>query len=405
LPRTVPITAPVRHASASWWAHSCLVALLLLVPTLLSADPPAKSIKVVNAEALERRALDAYLGRGSAVDFAAAARDFEVAARAGRPFAQFMLAQQLFNGLGVTTDHKRAFTLYRSAAEQGLATAQSALGWMYMEGAGGTRQNLAAALQWLSSAARQEDARAYLLLSLLYENGWGISADRAFARHLLTRSTELGDPEACLRLGIALLYGPQQQRDPQHGLLVLRKAAGMQDSAANAAFQLGWWYLSAPSRARELPAAAHWMAQSAAAEHRLALLWLSEMHGKGLGLPQNPAKSRQLREQALAKASLRDKNEFAWQLSVSSDELLRNGPLAVRVMQGALTTLSTRNASYLDTLAAAHAESGNFEAAVLTQQDALQVLAGTRHTREKAESMRQRLQSYRDGQAYREAQP
>jgi TPR repeat protein len=186
-------------------------------------------------------------------------------------------------------------------------------------------------------------------------------------------------------------------------LQVLRKAAGMRDAAA--AYLLGWWYLSTAGHSREFPTAAHWMTQSAQAEHPLATLWLSEMHGKGIGVPLNPHKSARLREQALAKASLDEKNQFAWSLSVSNDDLLRNGALAVRVMQAALSKAATRTASYLDTLAAAHAENGNFEAAIEAQQDALGLLASKPHLRETAQGMRQRLRSYRAGQAYREAQP
>jgi len=396
------MSARANPTRASLVMRLCMAGSMLPLSMLLSADPLPKSTSRADPAKIERHALDLYLGRGTPVDHAAAAREFEVAARAGRPFSQLMLAEQLFDGHGAAVDRNRAFALYRSAAEQGVASAQSAVGWMYWQGTG-TKQDLSQALQWLSSAARQEDSRAYLLLSLLYANGEGVEADPVFARRLLARAAELGDAEACRRLGVALLYGPQQQRDSNYGLQVLRKGAGMQDGAA--AYLLGWWYLSAAGQSRELPAAAQWMAQSAKAEHQLATLWLSEMHGKGLGVPVNPLKSRQLREQALAKASLSEKNEFAWELSVSNDGLLRNGPLAVRVMQAALTTPETRTAPYLDTLAAAHAESGNFAAAVAAQREALQVLANTAQPRQMLQGMQQRLQSYRRGQAFREVPP
>lgn len=379
-----------------------MLVLALVFAGAASAEPAPKAQP--DAAASERRGLDFYLGRGRPIDYSGAARELEIAARAGRPYAQLMLAQLVLDGRGVSADPARAFMLYHSSARQGMAPSQAALGWMYWQGVG-TQRDPAQALHWLSLAARQQDARAHLLLALLYEKGEGVTADAAFARRLLTRSAELGDVEACRRLGTKLLFGPAQQRDAAQGLQMLRKAADMHD--AHAAYLLGRWYLSDGWRSRELSSAAHWMMQSVQGKHALAMLWLSEMYDKGLGVTMNPAKSRQLREQALAAASVGDKNSFAWDLSVSNDGLLRNGRLAVRVMEAALTTPESRTAAHLDTLAAAHAEDGNFEAAMAAQQDALQVLAtsaGAPRTvsRSLEAQMRQRLQSYADGQAFRE---
>lgn len=397
LPRTLPGTAISSARPQPRWQRLACGAAALLLAGFVHAEPPAA---VPTAVKVEQRAFDLYYGRGTAVDYSAAAREFAVAARAGRPLAQLMLGHQLFNGTGVRVDMQQAFKWYSAAAQQGMASAQGALGWMYLNGVGSKRDR-GEAIRWLAAAARQGEPRALLALSDVYARGVGVKADRKLALALLTRSAELGDPESCRKLGVHLVYGPPAQRDLPHGLQLLRKAAGMQDN--NAAYALGWWYLSSPAANRELFTAAQWMSQSASANHVMAGLWLSHMYGKGLGLPQNPAKARELLEHALALADLAEKNNFAWQLSVNPDGLLRNGALAVRVMQAALATHAARKPGYLDTLAAAQAEAGDFEDAIQTQQAALTALRGVE--RRLQPEMRARLQGYLSRQPFRETQP
>jgi TPR repeat protein len=256
-------------------------------------------------------------------------------------------------------------------------------------------------VRWLAAAARQDEPAALRLLSILYSNGIGVPSDHALADQLMHRAMELNDPEACLRLGLRSLYGGGAQRDAPYGLQLLRKAADMQDS--NAAYALGWWYLSSQPNAPELHTAVHWLTTSADAQHAMAGLWLSHIYDIGLGVPLNSAKARELLEHALALANLQEKNDFAWELSVNPDRVLRDGPLAVRIMQTELAAAKARTPAYLDTLAAAYAEAGDFARAAKAQQNALAALRPAQRATER--EMHDRLQIYRAGRPFREARP
>ena len=69
-----------------------------------------------------------------------------------------------------------AARLFRPLAEQGIASAQNNLGWMYTQGRG-VSQDYQEALKWYRRAAEQGIASAQNNLGLMYENGRGVRRD------------------------------------------------------------------------------------------------------------------------------------------------------------------------------------------------------------------------------------
>lgn len=67
-------------------------------------------------------------------------------------------------------------------------------------------------------------------------------------------------------------------------------------------------------------------------------------------------------------------NNFAWQLATQADETLRDGKLAVEMAGRACDLTKRQNPSFLDTLAAAQARSGQYDAAVKTADEAIILL-------------------------------
>ena len=67
---------------------------------------------------------------------------------------------------GVTQDYAEAVKWYRKAANQGNATAQNNLGWMYQYGLGVT-QSKSEARKWYEKAAAQGDESAKQALEYL----------------------------------------------------------------------------------------------------------------------------------------------------------------------------------------------------------------------------------------------
>ncbi len=92
-------------------------------------------------------------------------------------------------------------------------------------------------------------------------------------------------------------------------------------------------------------------------------------------------------------------NELAWILSTCQDDQVRNGLRSVELAEKAVEITKRRNPQCLDTLAAAHAEAGQFDLAVKAQQQAISQLTN----QEEIEICLTRLRLYVDHKPYREA--
>jgi len=95
-------------------------------------------------------------------------------------------------------------------------------------------------------------------------------------------------------------------------------------------------------------------------------------------------------------------NWSAWIMATSSEPALRDGRRALEFAERVCRASAYGNATALDTLAAAHAECGQFEQAVEFAQKALAVLPPDQQAT-LGEPIRQRLELYRRGQPYRES--
>jgi tetratricopeptide (TPR) repeat protein len=105
-------------------------------------------------------------------------------------------------------------------------------------------------------------------------------------------------------------------------------------------------------------------------------------------------------ETATERISARTLNSIAWMQATSLESSLRNGEKAVEAAKKACELTNWKNWAYVDTLAAAYAEAGDFGRAVQCQEKAI-ALAPPSYWR--IEDFRERLSLYRAGIHYREA--
>lgn len=120
-------------------------------------------------------------------------------------FISICLTQQVRAG---STDGDN--TLFVSLAEQGDASVQWILGFMYLNGEG-MPQDYEQAVYWLTKAAEQGFAMAQFNLGFMYDNGEGVPQDYKQALDWYTKAAEQGLAEAQTNLGVMYAAGQTDQ--------------------------------------------------------------------------------------------------------------------------------------------------------------------------------------------------
>lgn len=96
------------------------------------------------------------------------------------------------------------------------------------------------------------------------------------------------------------------------------------------------------------------------------------------------------------------KNNAAWMLATCPDARFRDGKKAVMLATATIAALG-RKAGYVGTLAAAHAELGDFPRAVALQEESLQLMAYENASSQQTQEAIARLKTFRDGKPWRGA--
>jgi TPR repeat protein len=113
-------------------------------------------------------------------DYAATVKEWRPLAEQGDATAQHHLAWLYLIGRGVPQDYEEAIRWFRKAAEQGDSDAQTNLGSLYLLG-DRIPQDYTEALKWLRAAAAQGHPMAQTKLGIMYEDGHGVPQDRVQA--------------------------------------------------------------------------------------------------------------------------------------------------------------------------------------------------------------------------------
>jgi Flp pilus assembly protein TadD len=104
------------------------------------------------------------------------------------------------------------------------------------------------------------------------------------------------------------------------------------------------------------------------------------------------------KEEALRHFSVAD--WAAWALATNPNPALRNGAQALGLARQACQATENGRPDFLDTLAAAYAETGRWDEAATTARRALTL--AERQDRERARAIRERLRLYETGRPFRE---
>lgn len=330
-------------------------------------------------------------------------------------------------GEGVGEDPELAYAFFESAAEAGHPEGRLFVGFALLEGRG-VERDLDAAREQLQAAAEDGDVEAMLYLGRSYRPEFTDEPDLVLARSWIERALEGGSVDAGVALGYMHYKGEIEGADPGRAIELFEAASAAGSSTADVA--LGHMYLVGegvpvdPSLAREL------LERAATAGNLSGSLSLGHIFEAGIGVDRNLNAAedwyrrgaqagfgqaqvrlfylllnRGERVEAahwIARAAEQDlpqaQNDYAWLLSTSESEELRDGELALAYAERAVAQVES--AAYLDTLAAAYAELGRFAEAITTQQQAMALLseAGS----EEATALAEHLAAYQAGRPWRE---
>jgi hypothetical protein len=136
---------------------------------------------------------------------------------------------------------KDAQKLRRLAERKGKAEDQYQLGLLYHYGREGLKQDLVAAVKWLSKAAAQDHARAQCDLGMCYTKGEGVEQNHALAATWVSKAADKGDRHAQGDLGNLYHKGQGVEQDDAMAVAWWKKAAV--GGSAVSQFNLGLGYM------------------------------------------------------------------------------------------------------------------------------------------------------------------
>jgi TPR repeat protein len=339
------------------------------------------------------------------------------------------LGRMYLQGEGMPQDNEAALTLLDRAAELGSDTALYVLGWAYLEKE--ETRDLVAARGCLATCAGNGHPGCMRLLASSYRAEYADPAEPELARAWYEKANSAGDTPALAALAYMYLKGEFGEPDPQRALELFEQSAN--DGFAPAMVAAGYAYLVGSGVEADPATGLAWLERGAAAGETTSYVWLGHAYQAGVGAPADPAAARawferghaagepeaterlvylllsegsdgsrvqavELLDDLARGGEPRWLNGYAWLLATSKDGRLRDGRRALEHARRAVE--AQRNAAYLDTLAAAHAEMGEFELAIRVQGEAIALAVGD-DARLKAE-LTSRLDAYQHAQPWRE---
>jgi TPR repeat protein len=210
-----------------------------------------------------------------AKDYVAAMRWDRQAADQGDATAQTYVGYLYETGLGVPQDYAQALSWYRKAADQGHAPAQKNIGNLYEQGSGVTR-DYAEAMRWFRLAADQGNPGAQTNIGYMFEQGLGVAQDYPEAMRWYRKAADQGEATAQNNIGVFYDRGYGVAQDYSEAMRWYRLAADQGN--IDAEFNLALIYADGHGVAPDLEQARQWMQKAAEAGDPEAKRWLGS-HG------------------------------------------------------------------------------------------------------------------------------
>jgi TPR repeat protein len=228
-------------------------------------------------------------------DYGTAAKEFRPFAEQGQATAQYILGWIYQTGDGVKQDHAESAKWYQRAAEKGNADAQYALGSLYAAGSGVKRDD-AEAVKWFRKAAEQGKAGAQYMLGYMVTAGEGATKSEAEGLSWYRKAAEQGLPDAQYALGLGLAYGKGSNKDEAEANLWYRKAA--EQGNMEAAYLLAYNYETGAGTIPDYAEAVKWYRKAVEKDNIEAMYHLATLIRDGKGVARNDAEALALFKKA-----------------------------------------------------------------------------------------------------------
>lgn len=185
-------------------------------------------------------------------------------------------------GFKIAKDEQKAFHWLTNAAAQNDPDAQFQLGiWQIMHYR--DKSDIDKAVKWFERAARQDHPATWYVFGLILEYSDPPHPEAALLA--FRKAAELGQADAQIRYGIALMNGKGVAQDRRQGFAWFEKAA--RQGSARGQYYLGSAYYNGLGTPTDVHQAVYWFEKSAAGDHAYGQLALGSMYALGKGKPKN----------------------------------------------------------------------------------------------------------------------
>ena len=202
------------------------------------------------------------------------------------PSAAYELGLRYYAGIYVKQDLRKAFALFRSAANAGNVGAMYLRGKCHGEGQG-IWKDPERAVKWYMRAAIHGHRQAMYDLAESYMHGEGVGKNSEEAMKWYRKAAESGYGPACYRMGELCFHD-----DKEEALQWFSKGGELNDDLS--AYSAGMIYYSKG----DYENAIKFLKISAELDNSDAYLRLSEMYLSGIGVAKNEEKAKELFERA-----------------------------------------------------------------------------------------------------------
>lgn len=314
------------------------------------------------------------------------------------PYAITMLGYLYANGIIVIKNEETAHGYYQQAAKLGHPEAQARLGLLLMDD--GVPATEAIGFEWLLKASRSDNQRAKSHLDYLILEDSNFLQHSPWAYQQLKNAANDGFVHGQVLLGWHAYREPR--RDFTQALKWFQLAA--ENDNAEAQYALFYMHYNAQGTPLDPATAKHWLitaADNGSAEAMYGLARAYHYGNQKVQVAKNTSKALEYFRLAHAQGLTHAANELAWLLSTSPNSELRDGEEAVKIMEAAITQ-QTKTEQWVDTLAAAYAEMGDFDKAIHHQTEAISLAEEKQLDVATQKEFQERLESYNARQPWRD---